>query len=52
MRITAEVSLYPLQEEYLPSIHSFICSIQKSSKLDVTVNQMSTQFSGELKDVM
>tara|TARA_Y100000994_G_C15291131_1_gene275428 strand:- start:12 stop:284 length:273 start_codon:yes stop_codon:yes gene_type:complete len=52
MRITAEVSLYPLQEEYLPSIHSFIYSIQKSSKLDVTVNQMSTQFFGELKDVM
>lgn len=51
MRITAEISLYPLQEEFLPSIQSFIHAIQAFPGLQVTVNQMSTQFSGELHDV-
>ena len=51
MRITAEISLYPLQEEFLPQIQSFIRDIQDSSALQVTVNQMSTQLVGELHDV-
>lgn len=52
MYVTAEVSLYPLQEEFLPSIFAFVSSIQNSPGLEVTVNQMSTQFSGELQNVM
>ena len=51
MRITAEISLYPLQEEFLPPIQSFIRDIQDSTALQVTVNQMSTQLVGELSDV-
>ena len=51
MRITAEISLYPLQEEFLPTIQSFVRTIQGSPGLQVTVNQMSTQLSGELRDV-
>jgi len=51
MRITAEISLYPLQEEFLPTIQSFVRVIQGSPGLQVTVNQMSTQLSGELRDV-
>jgi uncharacterized protein YqgV (UPF0045/DUF77 family) len=52
MYVTAEVSLYPLQEEFLPSILAFVASIKSSPGLEVAVNHMSTQFSGELRDVM
>ena len=51
MRITAEISLYPLQEDFRPTIQSFIRTVQGSPGLQVTVNQMSTQLSGELHDV-
>ncbi len=51
MRITAEVSLYPLQDQFLPRIETFIRTIDGAPSLEVTVNQMSTQFRGELEDV-
>ena len=51
MRITAEISLYPLREEFLSPIQSFIRDLQESSTLEITVNQMSTQLVGELHDV-
>ncbi len=51
MRITAEVSLYPLQDQYLARIENFIHSIGDASGLEVTVNQMSTQLRGEFEDV-
>ena len=51
MRITAEISLYPLREEFLSPIQSFIRDLQESSVLEITVNQMSTQLVGELHDV-
>ncbi len=51
MRITAEVSLYPMQEQFLPRIETFIRSIRNAPGLEVTVNQMSTQLRGELEDV-
>ncbi len=52
MRITAEVSLYPMQEQFLPRIETFIRSIRHAPGLEVTVNQMSTQLRGELEDVV
>ncbi len=52
MRITAEISLYPLQREYLPKIETFIREIDRASGLEVRVNQMSTQLRGELGDVV
>ncbi len=51
MRITAEVSLYPLQDQFLPRIETFIRTIHGAPGLEVTVNQMSTQLRGELEDV-
>ena len=33
MYVTAEVSLYPLQEEFLPSILAFVASIKSSPGL-------------------
>ena len=51
MRITAEVSFYPMQDNFLPGIVEFIHSIQDAPGLEVAVNQMSTQLTGELRDV-
>ena len=51
MRITAEISLYPMQERFVPRIMTFIHAIRNARGLDVSVNQMSTQISGELADV-
>lgn len=52
MRITAEISLYPMQEEFLPKIQAFIRAIGDAPGLEITVNQMSTQLAGELHDVI
>ncbi len=51
MRITAELSLYPLQDQLLPTIETFIRSIRNEPDMEVIVNQMSTQLRGELEDV-
>jgi len=52
MRITAELSLYPLREDFLAKIESFIGAVRGEAGLEVTVNQMSTQIRGELHLVM
>jgi len=51
MRITAELSLYPMHEQFLPRIETFIRSLHNAPGLEVTVNQMSTQLRGELEAV-
>ena len=51
MRITAEISLYPLRDDYIPTVQSFIHAIQDAPGIEVRVNQMSTQLRGELHDV-
>jgi uncharacterized protein YqgV (UPF0045/DUF77 family) len=52
MRITVELSLYPLQGAPLEKILAFIETIRKDERLEVVVNQMSTQLRGELDDVV
>ena len=52
MRITAEMSLYPLQGQPLEKILAFIETIEGDARLDVVVNQLSTQVRGELDVVM
>jgi len=52
MRITVELSLYPLQGQPLAQILRFIGRVQSDPRLEVAVNQMSTQIRGELDDVM
>jgi uncharacterized protein YqgV (UPF0045/DUF77 family) len=52
MRITAEISLYPLTPDFLPRIESFIRDVEAPGRLEVVVNQMSTQLRGELHDVL
>ena len=52
MRVTAEMSLYPLQRQPIEKILAFIETITSESRLEVVVNQLSTQVRGELGVVM
>jgi uncharacterized protein YqgV (UPF0045/DUF77 family) len=52
MRITAEMSLYPLQGQPIEKILAFIVSITEDARLEVVVNQLSTQVRGDLGVVM
>lgn len=52
MRVTAEMSLYPLQGQPIEKILAFIETITGDARLEVVVNQLSTQVRGELRDVM
>jgi uncharacterized protein YqgV (UPF0045/DUF77 family) len=52
MRITAEMSLYPLQGQALERILGFIAAVGGDGRLEVVVNQMSTQVRGELDVVL
>ena len=52
MRVTAEMSLYPLQGQPLVKILAFIEAIAGEPQLEVVVNQLSTQVRGELAVVM
>ena len=52
MRVTVEMSLYPLATDALEKILGFIDVVQGDKRLEVVVNQMSTQVRGELGDVL
>ena len=52
MRVTAEMSLYPLQGQPVEKILAFIETITDEQRLEVVVNQLSTQVRGELGVVM
>lgn len=47
MKLTAEMSLYPLQSEFKPIINSFIDSLLENEAVDVVRNPLSTQIGGE-----
>lgn len=51
MRIAVEISMYPLQSDYEPSIVAFIEEL-KASGLSTRTNGMSTQVFGEFESVM
>ena len=51
MRLTAELSLYPLQNEYIPAIQRFIDDLALVPGLTVVTNAMSTQVNGEFEQV-
>jgi len=52
MRVTVEMSLYPLAADALEKIIGFIDVVRADKRLEVVVNQMSTQLRGELGDVL
>ena len=47
MKLTAELSLYPLQDDYIPVIKSFIARCQNEDGITVVGNAMSTQLCGD-----
>lgn len=52
MSLTAELSLYPLQNDYIDVIQSFIRDLNQHTDLLIVTNAMSTQIRGEHDAVM
>ncbi len=52
MKISVEISKYPLAEEYKPAIKDFIARLQQHPELTVASNTMSTQVFGDYDTVM
>ena len=47
MHTAIEISLYPLDSNYIPSINAFIERLNTYPEINVITNSMSTQVSGE-----
>lgn len=52
MRISVDISLYPLTEGYVEPILAFIAKLETNQKLVVKRNSLATQVFGEYRDVM
>jgi uncharacterized protein YqgV (UPF0045/DUF77 family) len=52
MRISIDISLYPLTEGFVEPILAFINKLETNPKLVVKRNSLSTQVFGEYRDVM
>jgi uncharacterized protein YqgV (UPF0045/DUF77 family) len=51
MRIAVDISLYPLDADFVPPIQDFIDRLNRHPGLRVDTNAMSTQVSGEHDEV-
>jgi len=51
MKITVDISLYPLDTNYIPSIKAFILHLRTFPGLEIVTNQLSTQLRGEFEQV-
>ncbi|WP_237059568.1 hypothetical protein [Microbulbifer sediminum] len=52
MKISVEISKYPLKDEYIPAIQNFIDRLNRHPDLRVITNTMSTQVFGDYDLVM
>ncbi|MFZ1624518.1 MAG: YkoF family thiamine/hydroxymethylpyrimidine-binding protein [Gammaproteobacteria bacterium] len=52
MRITVELSLYPLQADFIGPISDFIRELRLEPGIEMVTNQLSTQLRGEFSAVM
>jgi uncharacterized protein YqgV (UPF0045/DUF77 family) len=52
MRISVDISLYPLTEGYVKPILEFIDKLEANDKLIVKRNSLSTQIFGDYREVM
>ena len=43
MNIVAEISMYPLQSNYIPPIDHFLAQLNAEPSVEVKTNRMSTQ---------
>ena len=51
MKVTADISMYPLTPDYKPAIKQFICKLRTYAGLELVTNQMSTQIRGDFAAV-
>jgi len=52
MQLSVEVSMYPLKNEYIPTIQSFIDRVNNHPGLQVITNVMSAQLFGDYETIM
>ena len=52
MRVAVDISLYPLNENFIPPIKDVIQRLNSHDSLEVVTNPMSTQVRGEFDAVM
>lgn len=51
MKITVDISMYPLDADYKPAIKAFIRRLREFEGLTLVTNQLSTQVNGEFDTV-
>jgi uncharacterized protein YqgV (UPF0045/DUF77 family) len=51
MKITVDISMYPLDSDYKPPIKKFIRRLRTYPDLEIVSNQLSTQLCGEFEEV-
>jgi uncharacterized protein YqgV (UPF0045/DUF77 family) len=51
MKITVDISMYPLSEDYVPPIKAFIHQLRVFPGVEIVTNQLSTQLTGEFAAV-
>lgn len=52
MRVAVDISLYPLDEDFIPPIQNVIERLNAYPELEVATNPMSTQIRGDYEPVM
>ena len=52
MNLTVDISLYPLNSNYIPIIKEFIAALNKESDLKIVTNALSTQVTGDYEVLM
>ena len=52
MKVAVDISLYPLDADFIPPIKDVIDRLNAHDNLEVWTNAMSTQLIGEFDDVM
>jgi len=52
MRVAVDISLYPLNADFIPPIKSVIARLSQYEDIEVRTNAMSTQLFGEYENVM
>ena len=52
MKASVDISLYPLTEEYIPTIKEFIDRVQRYPEVAVVRNDLATQIYGDYEQIM
>ena len=52
MRVAVDVSLYPLDEDFVPPIRDVIRRLNSHAELEIETNRLSTQIRGDYDVVM